>query len=64
MDHEAIQINPKFRSQAPWTLGQKELKKINIYKSPGDKLNCIVQASKIIMSSYSLSLCFLSLLAD
>lgn len=50
MDHEAIQINPKYRSQAPWTLAQKELMKINVYKAPGDKLNCIVQACKTIMN--------------
>ena len=54
MDHEAIQINPKYRSQAPWTLAQKELQKINVYKSPGDKLDCIMRTCRIIMSKDTL----------
>ena len=51
MDHEAIQINQKYRSQAPWTPAQRDLQKINVYKAPGDKLMCIVQACKTIMSA-------------
>lgn len=54
MDHEAIQINAKYRSQAPWTPAQRELQKINVYKSPGDKLDCIVRSCKTIMSKHSL----------
>jgi len=50
VDHEAIQISQRYRSQAPWTLAQSELKKINVYKSPSDKLDCIMRTCRIIMS--------------
>lgn len=37
-----VLIGRKFRSQAPWTLAQEELKKINIYKSPHDKVHTLM----------------------
>lgn len=50
LEHETLQINPRFRSQAPWPLAQRALLKINVYKGPGDKLQCIVECCQTIMS--------------
>jgi len=50
MDDEEIQINRKYRAQEPWPLAQDELQRINIYKAPVDKLHCIIQACKTLMS--------------
>jgi len=47
-DHSALQI-PKIYHQ-PWDMAQKELSKINAYKSPQAKLECVINTSKVIMS--------------
>merc|ERR1711933_485215 len=55
MEHDSIQINPKLKLQAPWTLAQKELIQINAYKAPGDKMNCVSKCCKTIMHLITLN---------
>lgn len=45
-----VLINPKFHTQAPWSLAQEEIKKINIYKSPHDKVQSIIGCWNIIFT--------------
>ena len=52
-DHDLLQINPKYRAQGPWVPAQRELQKINAYKTPVDKLECIVRVWKIILGLMS-----------
>uniref|UniRef100_A0A7N0VBR2 VPS9 domain-containing protein n=2 Tax=Kalanchoe fedtschenkoi TaxID=63787 RepID=A0A7N0VBR2_KALFE len=45
---ENLDIKPNFRNEASWLIAQKELQKINMYKSPRDKLACILSCCKVI----------------
>jgi len=47
--HEVF-VARKFHTQAPWTLAQEEIKKINIYKSPHDKVQSIIACWNIIFT--------------
>lgn len=39
--HPLIGISPIYENECPWTAAQKELRRINIFKTPQDKLECI-----------------------
>jgi len=43
-------INERFRNQVPWVLAQHELQRINVYKSPQDKMKCIAYTWNIIFN--------------
>ncbi|CAM9001491.1 unnamed protein product [Rhodiola kirilowii] len=45
---ENLDIKPNFQNEASWLIAQKELQKINMYKSPRDKLACILSCCKVI----------------
>lgn len=45
---EHLEIRQMYENEASWLLAQKELQKINVYKSPRDKLACILNCCKII----------------
>ena len=45
--HELIQISPKFLKSAPWPVAQKALLRMSAFKSPLDKLNCIVEVCSV-----------------
>ncbi|KAM9970979.1 hypothetical protein ACTFIR_002844 [Dictyostelium discoideum] len=49
IDHGLL-IAEKYSSQAPWELAQQEIKKINLYKSPQDKMKCIIDTWNIIFN--------------
>ncbi|KJE90388.1 hypothetical protein CAOG_01708, partial [Capsaspora owczarzaki ATCC 30864] len=55
VDHESLQIPRQHQSEAPWPSAQKELLRINAFKAPGDKLNCIVQCCKTIIDLIQMS---------
>ncbi|ESQ47916.1 hypothetical protein EUTSA_v10020497mg [Eutrema salsugineum] len=45
---ENLDIQPTFQNESSWLLAQKELQKINMYKTPRDKLVCILNCCKVI----------------
>eukprot|EP00249_Psilotum_nudum_P002659 c15785_g1_i1 orf=534-1019(+) len=45
---EHLGIPPKFGNETSWLLAQKELRMINSYKTPGDKLICILSCCQVI----------------
>ncbi|XWS23820.1 hypothetical protein CRYUN_Cryun28dG0048100 [Craigia yunnanensis] len=45
---ENLDIKLTFQNETSWLLAQKELKKINMYKAPRDKLVCILNCCKVI----------------
>jgi hypothetical protein len=51
VDHFAI--SPEFQALAPWTFAQQELVKIATYRTPRDKLVCILNCCKRINSALS-----------
>ena len=51
VDHLAI--SPEFRTLQPWTAAQQELGRICTYKTPRDKLVCILNCCKRINSALS-----------
>lgn len=44
----------KYHSGAPWPLAQAQLQKINSYRAPHDKFNCIAECWTLISDSVSL----------
>ncbi|EFA76059.1 RasGTPase-activating protein [Heterostelium album PN500] len=50
IDHRSLYIPDKYANQAPWELAQQEIRKINLYKSPYDKLKCIIDTWNIIFN--------------
>ncbi|KAJ0650784.1 putative VPS9 domain, RABX5, catalytic core helical domain-containing protein [Helianthus annuus] len=48
-DH--LEIQPIYRNETSWLQAQEELLKINTYKSPRDKLACILSCCKVISNS-------------
>ncbi|KAL9249405.1 Vacuolar protein sorting-associated protein 9A-like protein [Drosera capensis] len=45
---EHLDIQPTFQNETSWLLAQKELQKINMHKSPREKLVCILSCCKVI----------------
>ncbi|XP_047320059.1 vacuolar protein sorting-associated protein 9A-like [Impatiens glandulifera] len=45
---EHLDIPPNFHNESSWLLAQKELQKINAFKSPREKLLCIMSCCRII----------------
>ena len=52
---EHLDIPEKYRNEQSWTLAQKELRKINTYKAPRDKLVCILNCCRVISNLLSVS---------
>lgn len=52
---ELIGIAPIYHFEEPWTLAQIELKRINSYKTPKDKLNCIKNCINVILNLLSIA---------
>eukprot|EP01132_Coremiostelium_polycephalum_P008072 gene8072-9930_t len=50
IDPSHLDIPLKYANQAPWELAQKELRKINRYNSPHDKMKCIIDTWNIIFN--------------
>lgn len=50
MRPEHLDIPPKFQNETSWLLAQKEIQKINTYKNPRDKLQCILNCSTVILN--------------
>lgn len=49
-NHKAVRVAKTYRKEAPWESAQKELLKINAYKTPTDKLKCVKRCCATIMN--------------
>ncbi|MCO5614860.1 hypothetical protein L7F22_069145 [Adiantum nelumboides] len=47
---EHLDIPPKFQNETSWLLAQKDIQKINTYKNPRDKIQCILSCSTVILN--------------
>lgn len=54
-DHEAVQIRPECRGEMPWPAAQHALLRMNAYKTPADKLICVVSCCTMLMEALQLS---------
>ncbi|XP_067940772.1 GTPase-activating protein and VPS9 domain-containing protein 1-like [Watersipora subatra] len=48
-NHRKLRIPAVYHLEAPWSSAQAHLKKINAFKTPGDKVQCISQCVNTIM---------------
>lgn len=47
-----LDINPEICNDTVFSLAQDELRKINGYRSPGDKINCVTRSCSLIFSAF------------
>ncbi|CAH0482449.1 unnamed protein product [Peronospora belbahrii] len=50
-----LDIKPCMRNEVVWSMAEDELRRINSFRSPGDKINCIVRCCGVIFSVLNLS---------
>ncbi|XP_045595997.1 GTPase-activating protein and VPS9 domain-containing protein 1 isoform X2 [Procambarus clarkii] len=53
--HKDLRIPKLYQYECPWPSAQAEIVCISAYKTPGDKLQCVVRASQTIMNLLSLA---------
>ncbi|XP_063878825.1 GTPase-activating protein and VPS9 domain-containing protein 1-like isoform X2 [Scylla paramamosain] len=53
--HKDLRIPKLYQYECPWPSAQAEIVSISAYKTPGDKLQCVVRASQTIMNLLSLA---------
>uniref|UniRef100_A0A8D3C5U1 GTPase activating protein and VPS9 domains 1 n=1 Tax=Scophthalmus maximus TaxID=52904 RepID=A0A8D3C5U1_SCOMX len=53
--HKALQIPEVYLKEAPWPSAQSEIRTINAYKTPRDKVQCILRMCSTIMNLLSLA---------
>jgi hypothetical protein len=52
---ESLEVNPSLQSnEVVWTIAQDELRKMAVYKTPGDKIACVVKCAQVIFSVLNL----------
>ncbi|XP_062855278.1 GTPase-activating protein and VPS9 domain-containing protein 1 [Trichomycterus rosablanca] len=49
-NHKALQISEVYLREAPWPSAQAEIRTISAYKTPRDKVQCILRMSSTIMN--------------
>ncbi|KAL8174320.1 UNVERIFIED_CONTAM: GTPase-activating protein and VPS9 domain-containing protein 1 [Gekko kuhli] len=54
-NHKALQIPEVYLREAPWPSAQSEIRTISAYKTPRDKLQCILRMCSTIMNLLSLA---------
>ncbi|GAA6102843.1 GTPase-activating protein and VPS9 domain-containing protein 1 isoform X2 [Tachysurus ichikawai] len=54
-NHKALQIPEVYLKEAPWPSAQAEIRTINAYKTPQDKVQCILRMCSTIMNLLSLA---------
>lgn len=52
---DMLDIKPCMRNEVVWSMAEDELRRMNSFRSPGDKINCIVRCCSIIFSVLNLS---------
>lgn len=55
LNHEYLRIPSKYHSEAPWPSAIEEISTINAFKTPREKVTCIVNTCTIIMNLLSLA---------
>ncbi|XP_074654278.1 GTPase-activating protein and VPS9 domain-containing protein 1-like isoform X2 [Tubulanus polymorphus] len=53
--HPYLRIPKVYHSEAPWVSAQEEIKLINAYKTPKDKVQCVLNTSCTIMNLLSMA---------
>ncbi|XP_070532532.1 GTPase-activating protein and VPS9 domain-containing protein 1-like [Ptychodera flava] len=53
--HKALLIPEKYRKESPWPSAQAEILTINAYKTPKDKLQCVMRCCSTIMNLLSMA---------
>ncbi|RWS31171.1 GTPase-activating protein and VPS9 domain-containing protein 1-like protein [Leptotrombidium deliense] len=53
-DHKDLRIPKAYHSQCPWPVAQEQILTINVFKTPRDKVQCVVRCCTIIMNLLSL----------
>ncbi|XP_013420311.1 GTPase-activating protein and VPS9 domain-containing protein 1 [Lingula anatina] len=54
-NHKSLRIPKSYRHECPWPSAQAELQMINVYKTPKDKLRCVLRCSSTIMNLLSMA---------
>ncbi|XP_071821372.1 GTPase-activating protein and VPS9 domain-containing protein 1-like isoform X3 [Apostichopus japonicus] len=54
-NHKNLRIPEKYQRELPWPAAQAEILNINVYKTPKDKVLCVVRCCSIIMNLLSLA---------
>ncbi|XP_042564246.1 GTPase-activating protein and VPS9 domain-containing protein 1 isoform X3 [Clupea harengus] len=54
-NHKALQVPEVYLREAPWPSAQAEIRTINAYKTPRDKVQCILRMCSTIMNLLSLA---------
>uniref|UniRef100_K3WDH1 VPS9 domain-containing protein n=1 Tax=Globisporangium ultimum (strain ATCC 200006 / CBS 805.95 / DAOM BR144) TaxID=431595 RepID=K3WDH1_GLOUD len=52
---DMLDIKPCMRNEVVWSMAEDELRRINSFRAPGDKINCIVRCCSVIFSVLNLS---------
>ncbi|KAL0979464.1 hypothetical protein UPYG_G00185400 [Umbra pygmaea] len=55
VNHKALQIPEVYAREAPWPSAQSEIRTISAYKTPRDKVQCILRMCSTIMNLLSLA---------
>lgn len=55
VDHKDLRIPAVYHSEAPWLSAQDEIATINAFKTPKEKVQCVVRTCTVIMSLLSLA---------
>jgi len=53
--HKDLRIPKSRLGECPWPPAQRELKMLSAYKTPSDKLRCVIRTSNLIMNLLSSS---------
>lgn len=54
-DHRDLRIPHVYHSQCPWSSVQSQISSLNAYKTPREKVNCVVNCCKMIRGLLSLA---------
>lgn len=52
---DALDIKPELQNDIVWALARDELKKMNAYRTPGEKIDCIVKCASVIFKFLSVA---------
>lgn len=55
VEHKDLRIPAVYHSEAPWLSAQEEIATINAFKTPKEKVQCVVRTCTVIMSLLSLA---------
>ncbi|XP_076061882.1 GTPase activating protein and VPS9 domains 1 isoform X2 [Oratosquilla oratoria] len=54
-DHKDLRIPKLYQYECPWPSAQAEVVRLGAYKTPGDKLQCVIRAAQTLMNLLSLA---------